>query len=56
MAKPKLDLYLDVVSPFAYLAFYLVHVSNNHLLARQWKPSRYNCDYCVQYLISIHSQ
>ena len=32
MAKPKLDLYLDVVSPFAYLAFYLVHVSNTLII------------------------
>lgn len=27
MAKPKLILYLDVVSPFAYLAFYVVRSS-----------------------------
>ncbi len=27
MAKPKLTLYLDIVSPFAYLAFHLVSVS-----------------------------
>ena len=27
MARPSLVLYLDVVSPFAYLAFYVVTVS-----------------------------
>lgn len=26
MAKPKLTLYLDIVSPFAYLAFYVTKV------------------------------
>lgn len=26
MARAKLTLYLDVVSPFAYLAFYVVQV------------------------------
>lgn len=26
MANPKLTIYLDVVSPFAYLAFYLINV------------------------------
>jgi hypothetical protein len=28
MAKPKLTLFLDVVSPFAYLAFYVTKVSS----------------------------
>ena len=27
MAKPKLTLYVDIVSPFAYLAFHLISVS-----------------------------
>lgn len=27
MAKPKLTLYVDTVSPFAYLAFYVIMVS-----------------------------
>lgn len=26
MAKPKLTLFVDIVSPFAYLAFYLTKV------------------------------
>lgn len=26
MSKPKLVLYFDVVSPFAYLAFHILHV------------------------------
>lgn len=31
MAKPKLLLYVDVVSPFAYIAFHVLNVSSNHL-------------------------
>jgi len=26
MARPKLTLYLDIVSPFAYMAFYITRV------------------------------
>lgn len=29
MAKPKLVLYVDVVSPFAYLAFHILNVSGS---------------------------
>jgi hypothetical protein len=28
MAAPKITLYLDTVSPFAYIAYYVLRVSN----------------------------
>ena len=31
MEKPKLTLYIDIVSPFAYLAFHLISVSIHEL-------------------------
>ena len=34
MAKPKLILYVDIVSPFAYLAFHILHVSWVLLLSK----------------------
>ena len=34
MARPKLVLYIDVVSPFAYLAFHILHVSWVSLLSK----------------------
>ena len=30
MATPKLTLYVDIVSPFAYLAFYVIRVSSEN--------------------------
>ena len=27
MARPKLTLYVDIISPFAYMAFYVLQVS-----------------------------
>lgn len=32
MAKPKLTIYFDMHSPFAYLAFHVTKVSNSDLL------------------------
>ena len=29
MARPKIKLYLDIVSPFAYLAFHVIRVSES---------------------------
>jgi hypothetical protein len=28
MAGPKITLYVDIVSPFAYMAYYMLRVSN----------------------------
>jgi len=30
MSKPKITLYVDIVSPFAYIAFYALEVSFDH--------------------------
>ena len=35
MARPKLVLYVDIVSPFAYLAFHILHVSWVSLLSKE---------------------
>ena len=32
MGKPSLKLYIDVVSPFAYIAFHVVRVSQQYRL------------------------
>ena len=38
MSKPKLTLYVDTVSPFAYLAFHIIRVSNRSLPHRHILP------------------
>lgn len=38
MATPKLTLYVDLVSPFAYLAFHVVRVSYLHCLVAHTAP------------------
>jgi 2-hydroxychromene-2-carboxylate isomerase len=34
MAQSKITFYVDIISPFAYLAFSLLKVSTTYLLAR----------------------
>lgn len=65
MAKPKLVLYVDVVSPFAYLAFHILNVSGfliyikssgNHIVPFFFglsdNPSEFS--YYYTYLLFIH--
>lgn len=35
MSQPKINLYVDVVSPFGYLAFYLLRVSQSRVFQSQ---------------------
>jgi hypothetical protein len=45
MAKPKITLYLDILSPFAYIAFETLQVSNpsfSRLLDRSYVSVHYD--------------
>jgi hypothetical protein len=43
MAKPKITLYVDTVSPFAYLAYYILRVGDTVIQGYEdtWKLAHY---------------